>query len=181
MPPSSFFSFGIHTISVLLAASLRSPFVSCFLSHDIPVFHTFCMPSKIPQLPWYIIPTLVDTSYQRCLFYSTSVPSIIRCTLDFSFILFTMSLVVLPYMLLFSSSCLLFSFFLRGHFLYLCSFSLYLKHSTTISSYLFIILFSTSHCIILLVNILNLFWKTIFSFSFSPLFLQFWTRCPNFL
>ena len=83
-----------------------------------------------------------------------------------------------------SSSTLLnflssFPFFHSGHSLYLCLFSLHLKHSTTIISCLLIILSSTPHCITLLFNTLNLFWGTMVPFSPSLLFLQLQTRCPN--
>jgi len=74
----------------------------------------------------------------------------------------------------------LFTFFYSGHSLHLCPSSLYLKHSTfLISSCLLIILFSSSHCITLLLNISNLFLGTTFPFTFPPLFLQFQVRCPN--
>ena len=72
-----------------------------------------------------------------------------------------------------------FSPFQRGHSLYLCPFSLHLKHSTlTVSCFLIIPSF-TSHCIILLDNTSNLFWGAVLFFSFPSLFLQFRARYPN--
>jgi len=72
------------------------------------------------------------------------------------------------------------TFFHSRHSLHLCPSSLYLKHSTFLtSSCLLIILFSSSHCITLLLNISNLFLGMTFPFIFSPLFLQFQVRCPN--
>ena len=70
--------------------------------------------------------------------------------------------------------------FQRGHSLYLCPFFLYLKHSMSTISYLLIILSFTPHCITLLDNTSNLFWRVVVSFSPS-LFLQLWARCPNSL
>ena len=59
----------------------------------------------------------------------------------------------------------------NGHFLHLCPFSLYLKHSTSTTSTLLIMLSSTPHCIPLLFNISNLFWEMIVPFSPLLLFL----------
>ena len=61
------------------------------------------------------------------------------------------------------------------------TYSLHLKHSTTITSCLLIILSSTPHYITLLFNTSNLFWGMIVPFSPSFLFLQLQARCPNFL
>ena len=72
-----------------------------------------------------------------------------------------------------------FSSFQRDYSLHLCSFSLHLKHSTSTASCFLIILSFTSHYIALLVNTSNLFWGAVPLFSFSFLFLQFRTRCPN--
>ena len=71
--------------------------------------------------------------------------------------------------------------FQRGHSLHLCPFSPHLKHSTSTVSCFLIILSFTSHCITLLDNTSNLFWKAVLLFSSSSLFLQFQARCPNFL
>jgi len=58
-------------------------------------------------------------------------------------------------------------FFHSGHSLHLCSFSPYLKHSTTqLLSIVFCLLNSTPHFITLLANTSNLFWGTNFPFSF---------------
>ena len=72
-----------------------------------------------------------------------------------------------------------FSPFQRGHSLYLCPFSPHLKYSTFTISCFFIILSFTSHCITLLDNTSNLFWRAVPLFSFSFLFLQFQARCLN--
>ena len=82
----------------------------------------------------------------------------------------------------FSSSHFPSIFLYKGHTLHLCPFSPHLKHSTSTTFCLLIVLSFTPHCITLLNNTSNLFWKVIFSLSSSFLeFLQFWTRCPNFL
>ena len=72
---------------------------------------------------------------------------------------------------------------LLGHSFYQCPSSLYLKHCIASSSFLFLssLHISTLHFIILLNSISNLFWGANFFFSPTPLFLQLWTRCPNFL
>ena len=58
----------------------------------------------------------------------------------------------------------------NGHSLHLCPFSLYLKHWTSTTPTLLIILSSTPHCITLLFNISNLFWEmTVPSSSFVPI------------
>ena len=75
------------------------------------------------------------------------------------------------------------SFPLLGHSFYQCPSSLYLKHCIASSSFLFFsyLLIFTLYFIILLNSISNLFWEADFFFSPTPLFLQLWTRCPNFL
>ena len=76
----------------------------------------------------------------------------------------------------------LFSFLIFSHsrhFLYLHPHSPHLKHSTATISCLLIILFSTPHCITLLLNTSNLFWEVMVLFSLFFLFLQLWARCPN--
>ena len=78
-----------------------------------------------------------------------------------------------------STTCIFLSPFQKEHSLHLCPFSLYLKHSTSIVSYLLIILSFTLYCITLLNNTLNLFWGVVVPFSSSFLFLQLWTRCLN--
>ena len=76
--------------------------------------------------------------------------------------------------------CTAFSFLTYNEYsLYLCPFSLHLKHSTSTTPILLIVLFSTPHCIILLLNTSNLFWGTTVLFPSSFCFLQFRTRCPN--
>ena len=74
-----------------------------------------------------------------------------------------------------------FSFFTyKEHSLHLCSFFLHLKHSTSTTPTLLIILPSfISHCITLLDNTSNLFLEVAPLFSFPFLFLQFWARYPN--
>jgi len=72
-----------------------------------------------------------------------------------------------------------FSSFQRGHSLYLCPFSTHLKHSTFTIFCFLIILFFISHCITLLDNTSNLFWRAVLFFSFPSLFLQFQARYPN--
>ena len=75
-------------------------------------------------------------------------------------------------------SLLFFSY--NGHSLHLCPFFLHLKHLTTITSCLLIILSSNPYCITLLLNTLNLFQEVV-PFSSFCLFLQLQTRCSNFL
>ena len=79
------------------------------------------------------------------------------------------------------TTCAAFSFFIyKGHSLHLCPFSPYLKHSTSTTPTLLIVFPSfTSHCIILLDNISNLFLGVAPLFSFPFLFLQFRARYPN--
>ena len=81
----------------------------------------------------------------------------------------------------FSITHIFFSVFQREYFLHLCSFSPHLKHSTSITFYLFIVLSFTPHCITLLNNTSNLFWEIVVPFSPSLLFLQLQARYPNFL
>ena len=72
---------------------------------------------------------------------------------------------------------------LLGHSFYQCPSSLYLKHCIAFSSFFSFsyLLISTLYFIILLNSISNLFWGADFFFSPTSLFLQLWTRCPNFL
>ena len=72
-----------------------------------------------------------------------------------------------------------FSSFQRGHSLHLCPFSPHLKHFTSTTSCFLIILSFTSHCITLLVNTSNLFWREVPLSSFPFLFLQFQARYLN--
>ena len=69
----------------------------------------------------------------------------------------------------------------NGHSLHLCPFSPHLKHSTSTTPTLLIMLSSTSHCITLLFNTSNLFWGMTVPSSSLLLFLQFWARYLNFL
>ena len=62
--------------------------------------------------------------------------------------------------------------------LFCCTFYGITTHTTPPSPHS---LFSTPHCITWLLNISNLFWGIVFSFSPSALFLQFWARYPNLL
>ena len=79
-------------------------------------------------------------------------------------------------------SLISFLLFYLGYSLYLYPSFLHLKHLTTQScSSISCLLSSTPYLITLLLNISNLFWGMTFSFSSSPLFLQFWARCLYFL
>ena len=76
------------------------------------------------------------------------------------------------------------SFFLlihNGYSLHLCPFFPHSKHSTSATPIHLIVLSPSLHCIILLLNTSNLFWRTTVPFSSPLLFLQFQVRCPNFL
>ena len=75
-----------------------------------------------------------------------------------------------------------FSTTMFGHSHLWCPIPLHLKHCTS-STTSCLPTFSSSltlHCITLLAIFSNLFWETGFPFT-SFIFLQLWTRCPNFL
>ena len=78
------------------------------------------------------------------------------------------------------ATCAALSFFThRGHSLYLCPSSPYLKHFTTTVFTFLTTLSSAPYCITLLLNTSNLFWETTVPSTFSFSFLQFWARCSN--
>ena len=76
-----------------------------------------------------------------------------------------------------------FSTTMFGHSHLQCPVPLHLKHctSSTTSCLLTFTSFLKPHLITLLASTSNLFWRVDLPFSSCSLFLQLWTKCPNFL